>query len=64
MTFGQEFKAARLRADMGLKEAARAIGRSLSTVQQIEAGLTVSERTRIQAEEWVKKNSPQAKEGG
>jgi len=49
MTFGEEFRTARIRADISQKEAARMIGRGMSTINYIEAGRTVSERTLEQA---------------
>ena len=62
-TLAQRFRQARLHADIGLKEAAAHLGRGISTIIRIERGAKLTERSRIQAEEWIKRNSPKPKEG-
>ncbi len=54
MTFGQQFREARLAADKGLKETAEMLDRGMTTVVRIEAGEAVSERTLGRAREVLK----------
>lgn len=52
MTLGDDFRTARIEADMSLKEASRMLGRSIMTLQRIEKGdQTINERTRSRAEQ-------------
>ena len=54
MTLGQRIRAARIKADLGLKEAAKMMGRGITTLSLIEADKPVSERTKTRAEMFLK----------
>lgn len=55
MNIAQEFKAARLNADLSIKEAATIIDRSISTVNRLERSEKISDRLKAQAQFFMNK---------